>query len=211
MVNGVAPAVGMNDCFVSDGDAVVWYYVTDYTQDTARDEQTMGPETAAPVFTDMAGHWAASAVDTVCALGLMDPVAETLFVPDDSADRLTIVTALYRLSGGDGGDPVAWAVENGILTGYGDGVLGTADPVTREQLAIFLYRYAGLQGLDGTAGTGLSGFADSGEVSPWAAEAMAWAVDKGLICGTSAAALSPGETATRAQMAVILSRWLETA
>lgn len=211
MVNGVAPAVGMNDCAVSDGDAVVWYYVTDYTQDTARDEQTMGPETAAPVFTDMAEHWAASAVDTVCALGLMDPAAETLFAPDDSADRLTIVTALYRLSGGDGGDPVAWAVENGILTGYGDGVLGTADPVTREQLAVFLYRYAGLQGLDGTAGTGLSGFADSGEVSPWAAEAMAWAVDKGLICGTSAAALSPGETATRAQMAVILSRWLETA
>ena len=103
------------------------------------------------------------------------------------------------------------AVENGILTGYGDGVLGTADPVTREQLAVFLYRYARLQGLDGTAGTGLSGFADSGEVSPWAAEAMAWAVDKGLICGTSAATLSPSETATRAQMAVILSRWLETA
>lgn len=208
-VNGVLPEVGLTSCTLSDHDEIVWYYTVDWTLEpgTVMDKS----ETAAPVFTDMAGHWAASAVDTVCALGLMDPAAETLFAPDDSADRLTIVTALYRLSGGDGGDPVAWAVENGILTGYSDGVLGTADPVTREQLAVFLYRYAGLQGLDGTAGTGLSGFADSGEVSPWAAEAMAWAVDKGLICGTSAAALSPGETATRAQMAVILSRWLETA
>ncbi|WP_366558951.1 S-layer homology domain-containing protein [Flavonifractor sp. An306] len=103
-------------------------------------------------------------------------------------------------------EAIRWAASEGIVTGYGDGAFGTNDSITREQFAVMLYRYAGAQPASGT----LSTFRDGTAVSDWAAEAMGWAVEAGLITGTGdGSTLTPQGQATRAQAAVLLMRWQE--
>ena len=177
-------------------------------------------------FTDVpAGSWYYDAVQYVYEEGLMGGTGNNRFSPDLTTSRAMIVTILYRLEGSpavtggmsfadvsDGqwySDGVAWASANGIVTGYGDGRFGPNDPITREQMAAILYRYAGFAGQSTTGQADLSGYTDAGRVSPYAAEAMGWAVDRGLITGVSADTLSPGGSATRAQVATILMRFCQ--
>ena len=96
-------------------------------------------------------------------------------------------------------DAVAWGSANGLVNGYGDGRFGPEDPITREQLAAFLYRYAMSQGEDVTVSGDLTAFTDGAEASGWAAEALAWAVGLGILNGSdgkwSAASCPAKETA----------------
>lgn len=170
------------------------------------------PETkpAAPVvspsFSDVhgVGHWAKDSVDFVTARGLFLGVGGSRFDPDGSMTRAMLMTVLARLDGRDttGGktwyEPgMNWAIANGISDG--------SDPngsITREQLVTMLYRYAGQPEVTGD----LSAFPDGAQVSSWAADAMIWAVETGLIKGMDGK-LAPQATATRAQVATILLRF----
>ena len=186
--------------------------------------QTEGEGEEPLPFTDVASDaWYAQAVAYVYRQGLMSGTAQDRFSPDLTTNRAMLVTILYRLAGSpavDGGSAftdvsggdwyangVAWASVNGIVTGYGDGRFGPNDPITREQMAAILYRYAGFAGQSTTGQADLSGYTDAGQISPYAAEAMGWAVDRGLITGVSAGTLAPGGSATRAQVATILMRF----
>ena len=169
-------------------------------------------------------EWYADAVKFVTEKGLMNGVSETAFAPDGTTSRAMIVTILWRLAGKPAAasdpafadvppgiwyaDAVRWAASEGIVGGYGGALFGPDDPVSREQLAAILYRYADSRGADPGSGSGdiPDRFADAGEVSPWAAEAMGWAVDSGLIGGISGGKLGPGLTAGRAQTATIFMR-----
>ena len=166
--------------------------------------------------------WYYDGVAYVYEKGLMTGTGETTFNPDGATSRAMLAAILWRLEGSpvvnyamDFADveegqwyteAIRWAASEGIVTGYGDGAFGTNDSITREQFAVMLYRYAGAQPASGT----LSAFRDGAAVSDWAAEAMGWAVEAGLITGTGdGSALTPQGQATRAQAAVLLMRWQE--
>lgn len=105
-------------------------------------------------------------------------------------------------------DAVRWASETGVVTGYDAKTFGPDDAITREQLALILFRYAELQGADVSKRDDLKDFSDADAVSDWAKEAVQWAVAKGLINGVEKDVLSPAGSATRAQAATILMRFL---
>nr|MCR4963639.1 S-layer homology domain-containing protein [Bacillota bacterium] len=174
-----------------------------------------------------ANAWFADAVDYVTEKGLMQGVGANLFAPNSATSRAMIVTVLYRLAGspavsGDNpfsdvaegawyADAVAWANANGIVEGYGNGKFGSDDNITREQLAAILYRFAKAQGYDVSQTADLSGYGDAGQVDGWAQQAMAWACGSGLIQGDEQHNLLPSQGATRAQVAAILMRFVESA
>lgn len=177
-------------------------------------------------FIDVAeGSWYADAVQYVYDKGLMAGTSSTTFSPDATTTRGMIVTILYRLEGtpavsgasgftdvADGqyyADAVAWAAVNNIVGGYGNGLFGPNDTITREQMAAILYRYAQYKGYDVTASADLSGYSDVAQVSSYALAALQWANAEGLVNGTSDTTLTPGGSATRAQVAVILMRFCE--
>ena len=174
-------------------------------------------------FVDVpADAWYAEAVDYVVNAGLMNGTSATTFSPNGTTDRAMLVTVLYRLEGSPSvskrsdfadvtsgtwyTDAVNWANANGIVTGYGNGMFGPTDSVTREQTAAILYRYVSYKNHDVSKQSSLSGYTDANAVSAWALDAMEWAVADGLISGTDTNALLPGGYATRAQTAQILMR-----
>ena len=157
-------------------------------------------------FDDAGAHWAKDAITFVSARELFNGVSDTAFAPDSSMSRAMLMTVLARLEGVDtasGGEwyesGMAWAVEHGIS----DGSAGNSD-ITREQLAVMLYRYFG----EPETGGSLDGFADAANVSSWARDALSWAVESGLIVGTGDGRLDPGGRATRAEVATILMRFM---
>ena len=185
------------------------------------------PELQPLPFTDVAdGAWYAGAVRYVYQLGLITGTSDTSFSPDMTTSRAMLVTILYRLEGSPAvsgptafpdvssgqwyADAVAWASANGVVTGYDNGSFGPNDTITREQMAAIFFRYAAYKGHDTASRDTLNGYSDAGQVSPYAAEAMGWAVGSGLITGTSDTTLSPSGSATRAQAAVILTRFCQT-
>ena len=103
-------------------------------------------------------------------------------------------------------DVVIWASENGIVNGVAEGHFDPDANITREQLAAMMYRYADFLGMDTAASGSLSRFHDGSQVSPWASDAMKWAVRNGLISGKSPTILDPKGNATRAEVATILQR-----
>ena len=177
-------------------------------------------------FTDVSRNdWFYGDVSYVYENGIMDGVSAETFAPNATLTRGMIVTILYRMENKPAvtgaskftdvdanewyGAPVAWAVENGIVTGYSETTFGPNDPVTREQLAAILYRYAVYKGMSAvTREQNLSRFTDADQISAYAVPAMNWAVGKGLINGADGK-LSPKASATRAQVAAIIHRYLE--
>jgi uncharacterized protein with FMN-binding domain len=169
--------------------------------------------------TDIEKHWAKDAIEWVYASGLFSGTSGTTFSPDIPMTRAMLVTVLYRLAGSPGGGknyftdiqdgkwytgPAAWASENGITMGVGGGRFAPDAKISREQLAVMLYRYARVKGLSTAAIGDLSVFPDDDRVSAWAKEAMIWAVGAGIISGRDNGVLDPGGEATRAEAAVIL-------
>ena len=181
-------------------------------------------ETPLP-FTDvMEGDWFYDAVVYAYETGLMDGVGDNLFAPNSETTRAQLVTILYRLAGqpavsGDlpfpdveSGtwytDAVAWAAQNGIVNGVSDTEFAPGDNITREQLAVILYRYAAYQGYDVSQRADLSGFGDAESISGYAQEALSWAHAQGLVLGFEDGSLRPQGTASRAQIAAVLMRFL---
>ena len=158
-------------------------------------------------FTDTNNHWAEDAIDFATAHELFAGTSDTTFSPDSSMTRAMLMTVLARFDGQDttGGavwyeKAMAWAKENGISDGSNpDG------NITREQFATMLWRYAGSPAGDGT----LSSFGDSASVNGYAVDAMRWAVSTGIISGMSDGTLAPQSSATRAQVATMLMRFVE--
>ena len=157
---------------------------------------------------------------------LMTGTASDMFSPGMTTTRGMIVTVLWRMenspepreaaafddvaSGLWYSKAVAWAAENGIVSGYGNGRFGPNDDITREQLAAILWRYAKHKGYDVSVGedTNILSYADAEKVSEYAIPAMQWACGAGLIQGDGVN-LSPRSNATRSQVAAILHRFCE--
>ena len=172
------------------------------------------------------GDWFYDAVRYAYETGLMDGVGDSLFAPNSQTTRAQLVTILHRLAGepepgGDSGfadvaagtwytDAVAWAAQNGIVNGVSDTQFVPGDDITREQLAVILYRYATYQGYDVSQRADLSGFVDAGTISTYAQEALSWANAQGLVLGFEDDSLRPQGTATRAQIAAVLMRFCQT-
>ncbi len=184
-------------------------------------QTTTGPETV--VFADMTGHWARDAVDFVSARGLFRGTGPSAFSPDMPMSRAMLATVLYRLEDAASSgkspfadvpqdawytDAVTWASGAGIVTGTGEGFAPDRD-ITRQELAVMLYRYAKCVDMDTSKTAKLDGYADAADVADWAREAMAWAVGTGLIQGRSGSALAPQGSATRAEVATVLQRLVE--
>ena len=106
-------------------------------------------------------------------------------------------------------DVVSWASANGIAQGYGGGLFGPEDTITREQLVVMLHNYAKWKGLDVDKTTELTSYSDQSEISPWADGAFGWAVSEGLVTGRTLTTLVPKGTATRAEAATLLQRFIE--
>ena len=162
------------------------------------------------------------AVEWAAEQGIMDGVGGGLFAPHSACTRAQLVTILYRLEGSPAASAnpfndvargsyyekaVAWAAEHGIVNGYGDGLFGPNDRITREQLASILYRYAQYKKLDVSVGedTNILSYHDATSIFDYAFPSMQWACGAGLLKGANGDLL-PKNTATRAQTATILYR-----
>ena len=178
-------------------------------------------------FTDVkSGDWFYEAVQYVYDKGMMTGVSADRFAPASTTTRGMIVTILYRLenepavSGGSAftdvengawyADAVAWAAANDIVNGTSATTFAPNSPITREQMATMLYRFAQYKGMDAvTLQEHLTGYPDGDQVSDYAIPAMNWAVGQGLIAGMENGTLVPQGSATRAQVATILMRFCE--
>ncbi|OUQ78640.1 hypothetical protein B5E43_07715 [Flavonifractor sp. An100] len=174
-------------------------------------------------FLDVAeGAWYVDAVKYAYENGLMAGVSATQFAPEVTTSRGMVVTILYSLEGkpqvsgcsftdvaSDAyyADATCWAAQNGIVSGYGDGIYGPNDPVTREQLAIIMMNYAKQKGLDVSKRGDLSAFTDVSIASAGAQDALSWANAMGLLAGKGDGILDPVGQATRAEASAILGQF----
>ena len=168
--------------------------------------------------------WFYAGVAGLCQHGLIEADPAASFSPLNDATRAAAVSLLWTLEGcpsaqgdaaftdvpPDARDALAWAGEQSLITGYADGRSGGGDSVTREQLAVLLYRYAGLRGEETpTEGMAIGNFADNTQVSPWARDAVCWCLGQGILNGRGGGILAPQAAAARAELAVMLQRYLE--
>ena len=178
-------------------------------------------------FTDVkTGDWFYEAVQYVYDKGMMTGVSADRFAPASTTTRGMIVTILYRLEnepavsgdlpftdverGAWYANAVAWAAANDIVNGTSATTFAPNSPITREQMATMLYRFAQYKGMDAvTLQENLTGYPDGDQVSDYAIPAMNWAVGQGLIAGMENGTLVPQGSATRAQVATILMRFCE--
>ncbi len=185
------------------------------------------------IFTDMPelGNWAHAGIDFVVEKGLFNGMSKDIFAPDKTMTRAMLVTVLWRRAGEKEADgmaftdvpqglwyskAIAWAAEQGVVTGYPDGTFRPDNEITREQLATILFRFAKLYEMDPPERADLDIFPDSEKVQSYAVEALQWAVANGLIngvydSGAEETFLRPENSATRAQVATILMRFLKEA
>ena len=173
-------------------------------------------------------NWAHVGIDFVLKSGLFYGTSDTTFSPDGAMTRAMLVTVLYRLEGqpkvtaknpfsdvADGRwytDAVVWAAENKIVNGVGEGRFDPDGEITREQMAAILYRYSEFKGVTPSEGKFAAEYPDAGKVSRYALTAMRWANAEKLINGTqrgSTVYLDPQGSATRAQVAAILMRFVQ--
>ena len=184
------------------------------------------PNTGANPFTDVSEKdWFYGDVMFVYENGLMLGTSKTLFSPHRTATRGMMATILWRMEGSpvpkgknsftdvEAGkwyaDAITWTAENSIFAGYGKDKFGPDDPITREQLAAIFYRYTDYKGYDLTVKGNLDKFKDADKITDYAKTAMQWAVGSGLVKGKSGNLLDPHGTATRAEIAAMLHRFIE--
>ena len=175
------------------------------------------------IFIDVAPNaWYKDAVQYAYDNGLMTGVSANEFAPDATTTRGMIVSMLARLEGVENANDagfadvegewyataVNWAASVGVVNGYEDNTFRPNDAITREQLAAILMNYAAYKGEDVNARASLDAYSDAENVSTWATDTMSWAVAEGYITGMTADTLQPQGSATRAQVAAILERFL---
>lgn len=207
-------------------DQVVMDYITeelDGTVTAARYGQTANRIHTISYNDVTAGDWFARDVIYVTLTGLMNGTGDG-FSPNNNINRAQLVTVLYRMAGEpevtgenpftdvpDGQwytDAVLWAAENNITDGTSETTFSPNNPLTREQMATFLYRFADFETEEPIEITGdLSGYTDADLVADYAVDAMTWAVGEGVISGIGNNTLAPDNTASRAQMATVLTRY----
>lgn len=231
-VNGAIHDNYMGACTLTDGDIITVFYTGDFTNESgytggwddvnAQNRDT--PLTGVSGFADVPQTaWYAGAVEYVCNEKLMVGVGDDHFAPGEALSRAMLAAVLYRMAGtpgisADGGftdvaedqwysTAAVWAEERGIVGGYGDGSFRPHTPVTRQELVAMLYRYARVLGMDTSGKAEFSGFADAQQIAPWAQEAVAWAVETGLLHGTDDGKLAPNSKATRAEVAALIQRF----
>lgn len=190
---------------------------------------TPGPSDPSPdtlPFIDVtSGDWFYNGVAYNYYEGLMTGMDSTHFGPYGFLSRAQFALILYRMSGspdtdakntfldlsGDEwyADAVLWAQKNGIVNGYVNGCFGPADMITREQMALMMHRYANYLGKDTSFGSSYDQFADRASVSPFAADAMGWAIEKGIITGKdNGTRIDPQGNTARAECALIIQRFM---
>ena len=166
--------------------------------------------------------WYFEAVNYAVTNGMFYGVSGILFSPETVMTRAMAVTVLHRMAGEPEtmtenvfldvptdawyAEGVNWAAENGIVLGVGEGRFDTDSTITREQFVTILYRYAEFAGADMTGGVDLGSFPDAETVSPWARDAMSWAIGQGIIQGSDGY-IDPLNGTMRAQAAAILMRF----
>lgn len=207
-------------------DQVVMDYITeelDGTVTAARYGQTANRIHTISYNDVTAGDWFTPDVIYVTLTGLMNGTGDG-FSPNNNINRAQLVTVLYRMAGQpevtgenpftdvpDGQwytDAVLWAAENNITDGTSETTFSPNDALTREQMATFLYRFANFEAGEPIEVTGdLSGYTDADLVADYAVDAMTWAVGEGVISGIGNNTLAPDNTASRAQMATVLTRY----
>lgn len=201
-----------------------------YTGKVRKDtlEISVPAKTSSAKFVDVTpanvGTWASSSVDFAYSLGLVSGMEEKLFEPSVQMTRAMLVTILYRTAGSPSVsvtsnftdldadayyyNPVTWATVVGIVKGVTDTTFSPNAPVTREQIATILYRYAEIIDRDISYRGNLNAFSDKTSVSSYATIPMTWAVSRSIITGMTETTLSPQTSATRAQVVVMLHRYL---
>ncbi len=204
--------------------------VSRYTFENVREDHTISAtfrqtgaqtEEAQLPFLDVAeGAWYYDAVAYCYENGIMDGTSSVSFAPGMLLNRAMAAQVLYNLADGTAStaagfpdvaasawyaDAVNWAAANGYVTGYDNGSFGPEDSLTREQLAVILYRHAGSPEPTGS----LDGFTDAASTSDYAVDALRWAVGEGLLTGKDGGRLDPAGTASRAELAQILARFAQ--
>ena len=186
------------------------------------------PDIVVNPFTDVSEKdWFYNDAMFVYKNGLMLGTSKTLFSPHGTVTRGMMATILWRMEGSlapkgensftdvEAGrwyaDAITWAAENGIFAGYSMDKFGPDDPITREQLTAIFYRYADYKGYKLTVTENLDKFEDADKITDYAKMVMQWAVGNGLIKGKSENLLDPQGTATRAEIAAMLHRFVEKA
>ena len=180
---------------------------------------------SASQFSDLAaGSWYYEAVRSALKNGLMNGTSAHTFSADMPMTRAMLVTILWRMAGQPDAKAspftdvvsgswyakaVYWAYDRGLVTGVSETAFAPNEPVTREALVTILYRYAALKQNLPAAEDGAGRFADGKQVSAYARNAVNWALQTGLLTGVSKTKLSPKGLATRAQIAVLLERFLK--
>lgn len=173
-----------------------------------------------PSFLDVPDDaWYLEALNFTVENGLMSGTSATTFEPDSPMTRAMFAAVLWNLSGKPNGftasfadvnvsgwyySAIAWASENGVISGHGDGTFAPNAEITREQMVVMLWNFAGKPATTDKLGS----FTDRGEVSSWAETAMAWAVENEVISGKENNMLDPLGTATRAEVTVLLANYL---
>ena len=176
-----------------------------------------------PVFTDVvATAWYADAVQYASQRGYLNGVGNNMFDPEGTVSRGQLVTVLYRMDGATTvganpfydvqpsmyfRNPVTWAYKNGIVSGLTSTSFAPHQNVSREQMALILYRYAKYKGMDTSKSKDLSSFTDSAMISSYTQASLKWATANGIIAGTSGNLLDPQGNVSRAQLAIILQRF----
>lgn len=195
---------------------------TDKEED--KDEETT--ETTELNFTDVKeSDWFFKGVEYAVDKGIMSGVSENEFAPSGKLTRAMLVQMLYNMESRPAcdaenafmdvpvgqwyTDAVIWANDEKIVSGMGEGLFAPNMEITREQMVAMLYNYAKYKGYDVTASADLSAFADTASVSTWAQPAMQWAVAEGYISGMGDSQLAPQGTATRAEIASVIMRFME--
>lgn len=195
------------------------------TEDTDKEEDN-DEETTELNFTDVKeSDWFYKGVAYVVDKGIMSGVAENQFDPSGKLTRAMLVQMLYNMESRPAcdaenafidvpvgqwyTDAVIWANDEKIVSGMGDGLFAPNMEITREQMVVMLYNYAKYKGYDVTTSADLSKFADNASVSTWAQPAMQWAVAEGYISGMGDNQLAPQGTATRAEIASVIMRFME--
>lgn len=198
------------------------------TEDTDKEEDKDDEttETTKLNFTDVKeSDWFFKGVEYVVDKGVMSGVSENQFDPSGKLTRAMLVQMLYNMESRPAcdaenafmdvpvgqwyTDAVIWANDEKIVSGMGDGLFAPNMEISREQMVVMLYNYAKYKGYDVTASADLSAFADTASVSAWAQPAMQWAVAEGYISGMGDNQLAPQGTATRAEIASVIMRFME--
>lgn len=192
---------------------------------TEPDIPTTDSEVTLFTFSDVKeSDWFFESVKFAEANKLMNGVSANKFAPMNNLTRGMLVTILYRLAGEPESSAssfadveasawysngIAWAAENKVVNGVGDNKFAPNANITREQIALIMYNYSKLKGVDTTETQGVDAFSDADKVSDWAKDAVEWSVGAGILSGKGSGVLDPKGNATRAEIATILMRYIK--